>query len=300
MHIEASANVGGLVLHFRTDMQTMECVRSMVDEGIRIVVIVDNSNDEGRSAGRMRPALERMSGIGLVFEIVSPGRNLGFARGVNAGLMRVVAYRPDAVLLINSDAKLESGSLANLLRALDRAPLAIPQVRGAAGAAEGSLSGWYHRASGLQLGAGSSSHCVHYPSGCCLMLRTDIARAPLLDEDFFFYGEDVELGHELGVRGIGFAECSDAVIIHAGAGSARNGSLFYEYHINRGHWLLAVKLAGRPLERVLYIALRCVTLPLRASIRCLRFRSLTPWRGLAAASLDLIRGRCRDLTPPAA
>ena len=39
MHIEASANVAGLVLHFRTDMQTMECVRSMVDEGIRIVVI---------------------------------------------------------------------------------------------------------------------------------------------------------------------------------------------------------------------------------------------------------------------
>jgi N-acetylglucosaminyl-diphospho-decaprenol L-rhamnosyltransferase len=141
MHIEASANVGGLVLHFRTDMQTMECVRSMVDEGIRIVVIVDNSNDEGRSAGRMRPALERMSGIGLVFEIVSPGRNLGFARGVNAGLMRVVAYRPDAVLLINSDAKLESGSLANLLRALDRAPLAIPQVRGAAGGGGGQPLG---------------------------------------------------------------------------------------------------------------------------------------------------------------
>lgn len=299
MRIEAKGTVAGLVLHFRTETQTMDCVRSMVDEGIRIVVIVDNSEDGGASAGRMRPALERLSGIGLVFEIMSSGRNLGFARGVNAGLMRVAAYRPDAVLLINSDARLEAGCVANLLRALGRAPFAIPSVRGSAGAAEGSLSGWYHRASGLQMGPGSSSHCVHYPSGCCLMIRADMARPPLLDEDFFFYGEDVELGHELGGKGIGFAECSEAVVTHAGAGSARNGSLFYEYHINRGHWLLAAKLAGGPLERVLYIVLRCVTLPLRASVRCLRFRSLTPWHGLVVASLDLIKGRCRDLTPPA-
>lgn len=299
MRTEAGENVVGLVLHFRTEKQTMDCVRSLFDEGVRIVVIVDNSEDEGRSVARMRPALERLSEIGLVFEIVSCGRNLGFARGVNAGLMRVSAYRADAVLLINSDARLEPGSLVSLLRALDRAPLAIPRVRGAVGTVAGSLSGRYHRALGLQFGPGSSTRCVHYPSGCCLMIRADMARAPLLDEDFFFYGEDVQLGHQLSSKGIGFAECSEAVVIHAGAGSARNGSPFYEYHINRGHWLLAAKLAGGPLERALYIALRCVTLPLRASIRCVRFRSLTPWRGLVAASTDLIKGRRRDLTPPA-
>lgn len=299
MRIETTRKVAGLVLHFRTETQTMDCVQSMVDEGIRIVVIVDNSEDEGRSAGRMRPELESLGGRGLQFQIVTAGRNLGFAKGVNAGLMRVADYRPDAVLLINSDARMVPGCLANLLRALDRAPLAIPRVRVSAGAADGSLSGWYHRASGLQMGSGSASTCLQYASGCCLLIRADIAGAPLLDEDFFFYGEDVKLGHDLRRKGIGFAECSEAVIIHAGSGSARNGSLFYEYHINRGHWLLAVKLAGSLLERVVYVAVRCITLPMRASIRCLRFRSLTPWRGLLAATLDVITGRRRDFTPPA-
>lgn len=120
-----------------------------------------------------------------------------------------------------------------------------------------------------------------------------------MDEDFFFYCEDVSLGQDLLARGVEVIECQDAVIIHAGSGSARNGSLFYEYHINRGHWLLAAKLARSSLQRFVYIALRSVTLPARASIRCLRFRSLTPWRGLFAATLDVIKGQCRDLTPPA-
>lgn len=299
MHVEATRGVVGLVLHFRSETQTMDCVRSMVDEGIRIVVIVDNSEDGGRSADRIRPDLDRLSGVGVVFEVVSLGRNLGFARGVNAGLVRVAAYGPNAVLLINSDARMEPGCLANLLRALDRAPLAIPRTRGTAGAADGSLSGWYHCAFGMQMGSGSSSRCVHYPSGCCLLISAELASAPLLDEDFFFYGEDVKFGQELSGKGIGFVECPEAVIIHVGAGSARNGSLFYEYHINRGHWLLAVKLAGSPLERLVYIALRCITLSIRASIRSLRFRSLTPWRGLIAATVDVIKGQCRDLTPPA-
>lgn len=298
MRIETT-KIAGLVLHFRTAAQTLACVKSMVDEGIRVIVIVDNSEDGGRSMGSMHAELESLRDMGLAFAIVTTGRNLGFAKGVNVGLARAADYGPGAVLLINSDARMVPGCLVGLLRALDRAPLVIPRVRVGAGAPESSLSGFYHRASGLLMRSGSSSACLQYPSGCCLLLRADIAGAPLLDEDFFFYGEDVKLGHELHGKGIEFAECRDAVIIHAGSGSARNGSFFYEYHINRGHWLLAVKLAGSSLECVAYTAMRCVTLPLRASIRCLRFRSLTPWHGLFAATLDVIRGRCRNFTPPA-
>lgn len=298
MRIETT-KVAGLVLHFRTETQTMDCVKSMVDEGIRIIVIVDNSEDEGRSVGRMWAALESLHRMGLALEIVTAGRNLGFAGGVNAGLARVANCQPDAVLLINSDARMTGGCLSSLLRMLDNAPLIFPRVREAIGAKESSLLGFYHRPSGLLMRSGLGGMCLQYPSGCCLLIRADIAGAPLLDEDFFFYGEDVKLGHDLRRKGIGFAECFEAVIIHAGSGSARNGSLFYEYHINRGHWLLAVKLAGSLLERVVYVAVRCITLPMRASIRCLRFRSLTPWRGLLAATLDVITGRRRDFTPPA-
>jgi hypothetical protein len=74
--------------------------------------------------------------------------------------------------------------------------------------------------------------------------------------------------------------------------------MFYEYHINRSHWLLARKLARNPLERFVFVAARCITLPLRALIRSLRFRSLMAWRGLFAATADVLRGRCQSFTPP--
>lgn len=299
MPIETT-EVAGLVLHFRTETQTLGCVKSMVDEGVRAIVIVDNSEDEGRSLACVRDALDSLRLIGLALEIVTAARNLGFAGGVNAGLVRVADFRPSAVLLINSDARMTSGCLSSLLRMLDCAPLVFPRVREDEGANESSLLGFYHRPSALLTRSRFSRACLPYPSGCCLLIRADLAAAPMLNEDFFFYGEDVEFGHRLHGKNIDFAECPEAVIIHSGSGSARNGSLFYEYHINRGHWLLAGKLAGRPRDRIFYIALRCITLPLRASIRCLRFRSFTPWRGFLAATMDVLKGRCRDLTPPAA
>lgn len=78
MPIETT-EVAGLVLHFRTETQTMGCVKSMVDEGVRAIVIVDNSEDEGRSLACVRDALDSLRLIGLALEIVTAARNLGFA-----------------------------------------------------------------------------------------------------------------------------------------------------------------------------------------------------------------------------
>ncbi|OZB61409.1 MAG: hypothetical protein B7X31_10755, partial [Thiomonas sp. 13-66-29] len=137
------------------------------------------------------------------------------------------------------------------------------------------------------------------PSGCCLLIRADQVRPDLFDKDFFFYGEDVMLGFDLARRGVSVAECKEATVIHAGSASAKNGSMFYEYHMVRAHWLLARKLARNGFERNLFVAARCVTMPLRACVRSVRGRSLTPWRGLFAATADVLRGRCRSFTPPA-
>ncbi|MDD4888073.1 MAG: hypothetical protein PHO64_14350, partial [Thiomonas sp.] len=57
--------------------------------------------------------------------------------------------------------------------------------------------------------------------------------------------------------------------------------------------------ARNGFEQALFVAARCLTLPLRACVRSVRGRSLTPWRGLFAATADVIRGRCRSFTPPA-
>lgn len=291
-------DIVAVVLHFRDAGRTLACARSLQAEALRQLVLVDNSEDGGRSLATMRAPLEELAAQGLHTQTLSPGRNLGFARAVNIGVAQALAGDAPGVLLINSDARLEPGALNSLIRGLDDAAIAVPVARARPGSATVSLFGFYQRAFALvirQRRPGS----LRYPSGCCLLLRAAVARPPLFDEAFFFYGEDVMLGHSLQTRGIGVVECTDAVIVHEGSGSARNGSMFYEYHMNRGHWLLAGKLASNQLQHAGYIACRCLSLPLRALVRSLRFRSLTPWHGLLAATLDVMKGRCRSFTPPA-
>ena len=119
----------------------------------------------------------------------------------------------------------------------------------------------------------------------------------LFDTDFFFYLEDVMLGEHLARQGRRVVACAQAVVWHAGAASARRGSLFYEYHMNRSHWRLARRLARGPGQAWLFGALRLFTLSARAGVRSLRSRSWTPWHGLLLATLDALRGETRDLTP---
>ncbi|HKV97919.1 MAG TPA: glycosyltransferase family 2 protein [Gammaproteobacteria bacterium] len=297
MHDEVMPVVG-LTLHFRTPAQTISCLRSLHAEGIRHAVVVDNSEDDGKSLAAMQVHLDELKTSGLTIDVVTSGQNMGFARGVNAGLTRAVAASPSSVLLINSDARLEHGALALLVQGLGNAHVSMPLVRPRPGAPASSLFGYYQRMFALVLRKYQPG-CVRYPSGCCLLLRAEMAGSPLFDKDFFFYGEDVMLGLKLRARGVDVVQCPSAVVVHAGSGSAKNGSLFYEYHLNRGHWLLARKLAKNRFEIALFLAARCVTLPLRATVRSMRFRSWVAWKGLIAATFDVVRGRCRSFTPPA-
>jgi len=292
------SNIYAIVLHFRFADQTLCCLRSIQAERLEHLILVDNSEDGGKSLCSMRAQLEVLRTNGLRFQLITPSKNLGFAAAVNLGLGRAVASGASGVLIVNSDAQLEAGALCAMTHIMGAAAVAMPWFRSRPNEPARSLFGYYQRAFALVL----RSRCkgsVEYPSGCCLLLRSDVIRPDLFDEDFFFYGEDVALGYALKAQGIRVVECPTAVVTHTGSGSAKNGSMFYEYHINRGHWLLAAKLAAGPLQRIIYIACRSASLPFRATVRSLRFRSLVPWRGLVAATLDVVRGRCRSFTPSA-
>ena len=291
-------NVVGLVLHFRTPEHTLTCLRSLADEGIRKTVLVDNSEDGGRSVHAMQPGLQRLADAGLWVEVLQPGGNLGFAAGVGLGLEHLSRNQGGPVLLINSDATLERGALAAMHDLLSGHSLVVPRLAPQSTQRGTSASAYYQSATALIL-RNPKFGTVAHPSGCCLLIREDQIRPGLFDRDFFFYGEDVMLGFDLARRGVKVAECSEATVIHAGSASANNGSMFYEYHMVRAHWLLARKLARNGFEHGLFVTARCVTLPLRACVRSMRSRSLTPWRGLFAATVDVLRGRCRSFTPPA-
>lgn len=104
------------------------------------------------------------------------------------------------------------------------------------------------------------------------------------------------------LKGIGcrsvVAETARAV--HEGSGSSRNGSLFYEYHINRGHLLLARKLPKSAAGRFMSVLGRCGFLPLRALARVLRSGESVPLHGLSRAWISVAKGEVESLTSPPA
>ena len=288
----------GLVLHFRTPERTLACLQSLADEGLGKVLLVDNSEDDGTSIRAMARGLSRLRDAGLQVDLLQPKQNVGFGAGVAMGIRHLLMTRQTHLLLINSDALLVRGALCHMLNLLPQCGVVVPRLASSVGQQGHCALMNYRRLTALLTMRQPRNNTFSIPNGCCLLIRQDQVRPDLLDTDFFFYGEDIMLGFNLARRGVKVAECADATVIHAGSASAKNGSMFYEYHMARAHWLLASKLANNGLERRLFIVGRCLSLPLRAFVRSVRGRTLMPWRGLFAATADVLRGRCRSFTPP--
>ncbi|MGL1835138.1 glycosyltransferase family 2 protein [Rhodocyclaceae bacterium SMB388] len=294
----ALAPTVGLILHFRHQEHTNACLVSLLSDGITQVVVVDNSADNGASVLALRPAFTFLKAQGMNIVLCEPGRNLGFSAGVNYGLAQVrERFGAVCVLLINNDARLKSGAHCALLNAVkEGAGLAVPTMQTATG--KRINAAYYHRLTGL-LFHKERPGAYEYLSGCCMLLSAHLATPPLFDEDFFFYGDDTELGWRLSGLGIQQHKVIDAVVEHEGSIGSRNGSFFYEYHMVRAHWVLARKLAESDTQHFLFLIGRAVTLPARALLRSARHRSTAPLRGFLAATWDVFRGRRRTLTPRA-
>jgi len=286
----------GLVLNFRTASKTIKCLQSLIREGITNIIIVDNSEDDSASLGDMQGDLAKLVSDGVSVDILTTGKNQGFAKGVNYGFRFAKEKSFSYVILVNSDAYFELGSLTAMTEAMKNSAICIPKTKSAETSATSSLFGYYHSAIALNFSQKRSS-CLKYASGCCMLISTECFNNDLLDEDFFFYGEDVELGYRMKKLSLQSVECSEATIIHEGSGSAKKGSLFYEYHINRSHWLTATKFGGHVLTRFYFRALRCLTLTARCILRCIRYKNLTPLHGYSLAIYDLLLSKKRTLTP---
>jgi len=288
----------GLTLHFRHQAHTKACLESLLVDGVNHVVLVDNSEDNGASLSLLQPALVDLAAQGMVVAVCEPGRNLGFSAGVNYGLTEVnKRFGAVCVLLINNDARLRPGAHLALRNAIEQgAENAVPAIHSLSG--HTTASAFYHRLTGLLLREFQPGAYEHF-SGCCMLLSPGLASAPLFDEDFFFYGDDAELGWRLLQLGVRQTKVPTAIVEHDASTGSRNGSLFYEYHMNRAHWILAGKVSTQRFEHMLFVIIRVFTLTARALLRTGRQRSLLPLKGLSMATADFIRGRCRTLTPTA-
>lgn len=268
--------VVGLLLNYRDAERSACCIRSLTAEGVAQVLVWDNSADGGRSASQL--GMEFADDQRIRIEVSR--ENVGFACGVNHGLRRCIeCFDPDAVLLINNDAYLRPGAIA----ALHEAALEHPGVSvismdiDHAGHPQGPM--FYQRWSGLQF-KGPVVGAFPYASGCCLWINARRTAFPLLDEGFFMYGEDCELGWRLHQRPGSWFHLPRLLVHHEGSASSGLGTLFYETHMVAAHLLLARKLARSPTEAAFFGCARVPVLLARALRRSFRYQSLRPWHAL--------------------
>ena len=288
--------VAAIVLNFRTADKTSLCIQSLIEEGLKNIILIDNSEDNGSSLTDMQVTLDEYRSEGVSITVETNGRNQGFAKGVNAGSRIARAQGLNYILLMNSDAYFEKGGLMKMLKLTDKYDFVQPMVK--TNSSPTSLFGYYDKTLGLNYST-RRKNCFRYSSGCCLLINVKKLQDDVFDEDFFFYGEDVELAFRAASLDLEAVECCEAYIFHEGSGSSKRGSLFYEYHINRCHWLTAKKFANSAIQRYVFYIIRLFTLSARTVVRTIRYKSLIPIQGFLMSSFDFAINRIQTLTPPA-
>ena len=201
------------------------CLRSLAAETPALsldVHVVDNASTDG--TGRM--VEDEFPGVRLT---KNPG-NQGFARANNIALRRVLEEgRSDYILLLNADVAVLDRAVERLVEYLDAHPgagaagpaLVLPGGKlqaGVGGFLPSALSGLAYFLFLARVFPGTSEPLfidqaavgrsgkpkrVEWLSGACLLVRRrTVERTGLLNEDFFFYLDDIDWGKRMGERGI--------------------------------------------------------------------------------------------------
>ena len=243
------------------------------DRRFELIVVDNGSGGDLGEVGAGRPNVH----------VLEPGGNLGFAAAINRG---AADARGRLLLILNTDARPESGALESLVRGMEEFPEAAglaPRLLDDDGAPQ---AGWQlRRLPGLRTLLGYCSFMepgampeppagspVEQPAACALLLRRDaFDDAGGMDGEFWpAWFEDVDLARRLHDRGKTIRYWPDATFRHGlGASVPRlgYGPFLLAYHRNLGRYARKHHSRGAALllNVMLVVAalLRIALLPLR-------------------------------------
>jgi GT2 family glycosyltransferase len=227
-----------------------DCFGSLRDSGLASlrIIMVDNGSADDSVAWT---ALHHPE-----VEIIETGENLRWAKGNNVALRLLLAENfPGCILLLNNDTIVPGGTLVRLTEGLLGDPAAwaaTPRICYAAdparawydGGLVGAWSGWI-RHEGIRRLTGRlnpAPRYVDYGTGCALMLRPGVLRdLGLLDEGFYFYGEDVDYCLRIGEAGGRILHVPSALVLHKVSASVGSQSPRKVWLRSRSHLRLLGK-----------------------------------------------------------
>jgi GT2 family glycosyltransferase len=226
-----------VIVHYRTPDALARLIASLAEArppDVREIVVVDNSSEalDGIEAGSPWPV-----------RILRPGKNIGYARGVNAGI-RAAAAGDDA-LVLNPDVRVLPGSVEALLRAgaaHPKAGILAPMLLNPDGTLQLSARRFYNWRTLLlrRIPLGpfvaksrtlrdhvmadwdhADTRPVDWVLGAAMLVRRDAMRdVGLMDERYFLYFEDVDWCQRMGRHGYEVLYVPDARMFHEYARSS--------------------------------------------------------------------------------
>lgn len=238
--------VSVVIVNFNGAAHLDDCLPSLAAQTYRDfeVLFVDN----GSSDGSISRAEALLPGV----RCISLATNTGFAAGNNVGIR---AARGRYLVLLNNDTQADPRFLEELVRSADNGPrvgMVGPKIlnffdRGTID----SVGGLVLTPDGIGQGRGRGQRdCGQYdslenillPSGCAALYRREMLdEVGLLDERFFAYCEDTDLG--LRCRWAGWEAVSSprAVVYHKYSASSGKHSPLKMYLVERNHYWVALR-----------------------------------------------------------
>lgn len=290
-------DVSIVIVSWNTRDLLRDCLRSLrgAAGAATEVFVVDNASADGSAAMIAAEFPET--------RLIRNSGNVGFARASNQGLALARGrYR----MLLNSDTRVPEDALARLITYMDAHPgvgACAPQLRHFDGTLQATgrafptlltavvaitpVPTWVRRVTADRFERRDySGTCeVDELCGAALCLRSEaIARTGLLDEDFFFFGEDVDLCWRLHDAGWSVVYLPEAVVQHGWGGSWRKTRERTSLYIQRAYVLLMRK--HRPGIAPIVVTALSLFLTVLKAVR----RALPAWaRGGRRAALESLR-----------
>ena len=214
--VDARPRVTCVLLNWNGWRNTLDCLAALKESSYPHfeVVVVDNGSTDD-SVARIRAASPDLT-------ILHTGTNLGFAGGNNAGIRYALKNAADYVWLLNNDTRPAPDALSALIgkAIMDGRIGAVASVCYYADQPD-IVQIWAGGRVNLWIGYSPNTDkphedaWFHWLNGASLLLSTAALRdVGLLDQGFFLYWEDVEIGLRLRKRGWRLAAAAESKVLH--------------------------------------------------------------------------------------
>lgn len=214
-----------IIVHYKNQRDTITCLKSVLklsDRKATIKVLIIDNDPKRRIKKRVNSTFFKKRNI----QFFENEKNLGYAKAVNIGINQALKKKAGYVLILNNDVVVPSNLVNKLLER--KVDISGPIIKFKSFSGKwvydygGKINWWTGRTKHIE----KSSTITHQPSvidyisGCCMLVAREVfEKVGLLDEDYFFYFEDVDLCVRARRGGFAVVVNQDVVVTHKLSGS---------------------------------------------------------------------------------